>query len=187
MVAAQAEDAFVARLTAYLQRRGVVCWQEGSDGTGQMHEQEHLLRQAIRAVEVVLVVVSSSTASSRTVKACLRIASLYQRRLVFVWVSGEEIADVLLPAWDDKTVQIDLVDAREEPYEEALEELLAFLEAEAPVEESTLPEPVAEPRNPYKGLRAFSQADAADFFGRDRLIEELVERMKALVLSLIHI
>jgi tRNA A-37 threonylcarbamoyl transferase component Bud32 len=181
VVAAQAEDAFVARLTTDMQRRGVVCWQEGSDGTGQMHEQEHLLRQAIRAVEVVLVVVSSSTASSRTVKASLRIASLYQRRLVFVWVAGEEIADVLSLAWDNKMVQIDLVDAREEPYEEALEELLAFLEAETPLEEFTLPEPVAEPRNPYKGLRAYLQADAADFFGRDRLIEELVERMKALV------
>src|SRR5205823_6397780 len=65
-------------------------------------------------------------------------------------------------------------------YEEALEELLASLEVEALVEEFTLPEPAAEPRNPYKGLRAFTQADAADFFGRDRLIEELVERVKAL-------
>ncbi len=29
-------------------------------------------------------------------------------------------------------------------------------------------------RNPYKGLRAFGEADAADFFGRDALIEELL-------------
>ena len=32
-----------------------------------------------------------------------------------------------------------------------------------------------QPRNPYKGLRAFRREDAADFFGRDRLIAELVE------------
>ena len=31
--------------------------------------------------------------------------------------------------------------------------------------------------NPYKGLRAFEEGDAADFFGRDELIEELVKRL----------
>lgn len=30
-------------------------------------------------------------------------------------------------------------------------------------------------RNPYKGLQAFDVADAGDFFGRDRLIDKLVE------------
>ena len=32
-----------------------------------------------------------------------------------------------------------------------------------------------ERRNPFKGLRAFHESDAADFYGRDALIEELVE------------
>ena len=32
-----------------------------------------------------------------------------------------------------------------------------------------------EVRNPYKGLRAFTEADAADFFGRERLVDRLVE------------
>ncbi|MEM9953114.1 MAG: protein kinase [Chloroflexota bacterium] len=31
--------------------------------------------------------------------------------------------------------------------------------------------------NPYKGLRPFSESDAQDFFGRDDLIERLVERL----------
>ncbi len=31
--------------------------------------------------------------------------------------------------------------------------------------------------NPYRGLRAFGEADARDFHGRDRLIDELLERM----------
>jgi WD40 repeat protein/DNA-binding SARP family transcriptional activator len=30
--------------------------------------------------------------------------------------------------------------------------------------------------NPYKGLRAFQETDAADFFGREKLVEQLVER-----------
>ena len=32
----------------------------------------------------------------------------------------------------------------------------------------------AEERNPYKGLRAFGEADAADFTGRDRLVDQLI-------------
>ncbi len=34
-----------------------------------------------------------------------------------------------------------------------------------------------KPRNPYKGLRAFDEADAADFFGRGDLIGEIVSRL----------
>jgi DNA-binding SARP family transcriptional activator len=42
------------------------------------------------------------------------------------------------------------------------------------------PEPAAGPnRNPYKGLRAFGEADSSDFFGRDALVEELVARVDA--------
>ncbi len=42
----------------------------------------------------------------------------------------------------------------------------------APIEPSTAPL-----RNPYKGLRPFQQADAADFFGRERLTERLIARL----------
>ena len=34
-----------------------------------------------------------------------------------------------------------------------------------------------EIKNPYKGLRAFSEADADDFFGRDELVRDLLGRM----------
>lgn len=37
--------------------------------------------------------------------------------------------------------------------------------------------PVPRPvRNPYKGLRAFQEADAKDFFGRDEMIDKVVRR-----------
>jgi WD40 repeat protein/class 3 adenylate cyclase len=38
-------------------------------------------------------------------------------------------------------------------------------------------EAVVELHNPYKGLRAFQQSDAADFFGREALTERLVQTM----------
>jgi WD40 repeat protein/serine/threonine protein kinase len=37
--------------------------------------------------------------------------------------------------------------------------------------------PFGEVRNPFKGLRAFLEADAADFFGREVLTRRLVERL----------
>ena len=36
----------------------------------------------------------------------------------------------------------------------------------------------AQSRNPYKGLRPFAEADAADFFGRDALLDGLLERIR---------
>ena len=41
----------------------------------------------------------------------------------------------------------------------------------------TTAEPIAQPVNPYKGLRAFDEPDAADFFGRGRLVDDLVARL----------
>ena len=35
-----------------------------------------------------------------------------------------------------------------------------------------------KPPNPYKGLRAFQRADAGDFFGRDQLIQRLLQRLQ---------
>ncbi len=37
--------------------------------------------------------------------------------------------------------------------------------------------PVGEVTNPYKGLRAFAEADADDFFGRETLIQQLLARL----------
>jgi WD40 repeat protein/DNA-binding SARP family transcriptional activator len=39
------------------------------------------------------------------------------------------------------------------------------------------PEPVGEIRNPYKGLRAFLEADAGDFFGREAVTRRLMDRL----------
>lgn len=40
---------------------------------------------------------------------------------------------------------------------------------------------VNEPRNPYKGLRAFDDDDADDFFGRDELVSAFIEKLKGLL------
>jgi WD40 repeat protein/serine/threonine protein kinase/two-component SAPR family response regulator len=40
-----------------------------------------------------------------------------------------------------------------------------------------LPEIQRQPTNPYKGLLAFQEADAANFFGREALVQQLLERL----------
>ncbi len=40
-----------------------------------------------------------------------------------------------------------------------------------------------ETKNPYKGLRAFQQADASDFFGRTAMIEQVLERLQEQVVE----
>ena len=40
-----------------------------------------------------------------------------------------------------------------------------------------------ETKNPYKGLRAFQQADAADFFGRSAMIERVLDRLQEPVIE----
>jgi WD40 repeat protein/serine/threonine protein kinase len=47
-------------------------------------------------------------------------------------------------------------------------DIMSITEAEAEI---------FEPKNPYKGLRAFQQADADDFFGRDELVQELIDHL----------
>ncbi len=42
---------------------------------------------------------------------------------------------------------------------------------------STTEVDVDDLKNPYKGLRSFDEADAADFFGREILVEQLVHRL----------
>jgi WD40 repeat protein/DNA-binding SARP family transcriptional activator len=69
---------------------------------------------------------------------------------------------------------VDVIDVR--PELEDLAQDIAFRRALGPVA-GVLAEGSGM-RNPYKGLRAFEEADAADFFGRDLLTEHLVERFR---------
>jgi WD40 repeat protein len=178
--AAHADDAFVARLIGDLTQRGITAARENPGHTQHTLDPEDVVRQAIRAADTVLLVVSPYVRSSRSVKEHLRITTLYQRRLVVVWAAGDEIADIL-PGEGEKTVPAKLIDARAGRYEEALDELLTCLEEESDLVEESLAEPAGEPRNPYKGLHAFKEEDVADFFGRESLTQELIEQVKHLL------
>jgi WD40 repeat protein/serine/threonine protein kinase len=176
----QVDKPFAARLQADLQKRGITVWSEQHGDTADTLDEENTLRQAIRAVDVIVLVLSSHARTSRIVREHLRIAALYQRPLVSVWATNEDLAALLPNMWAG-TAHMDVIDARESRYTLALDELVICLKKETGVpsfEESTLSESVGEPRNPYKGLRAFTEADTTDFFGREGLIGELVNGVK---------
>jgi DNA-binding SARP family transcriptional activator/tRNA A-37 threonylcarbamoyl transferase component Bud32 len=59
---------------------------------------------------------------------------------------------------------------------EAFRSAVRGLEPETDGRRPMLPA-LTEIYNPYKGLRAFQEADAADFFGREALVQQLVDRL----------
>jgi serine/threonine protein kinase len=88
--------------------------------------------------------------------------------------SVRETRPELPPAVDAVIAKATAKDARER-FSEALELAAAF--RAALWGGTAVTEPVAEIRNPYKGLRAFLEVDARDFFGREALTERLLRRL----------
>ncbi len=174
--AAPGDEQLAARLAADLSQRGIAF---SNDRGGASFEQDGILRGAMSAARQVVVVGTQKTRFSRRVKEHLRLAQMYQRRLVLVWMRGEEMAALLLdPNWQP-FLPVDVVDARQSRYQTALDELMVCLREGthvSPYEDTTLPT-AREPRNPYKGLRAFRQEDTSDFFGRDALVQEAVKQL----------
>jgi serine/threonine protein kinase/type II secretory pathway predicted ATPase ExeA len=135
---------------------------------------DSMLRAAMSMAQQVVVIGTPKTRFSRRIKEHLRLAQMYQRRLVIIWIQGEEMAALLLDQAWHPFLPIDVVDARGSRYQAALDELLVCLREGtyvSPYGDTTL-STAPEPRNPYKGLHAFRQEDATDFFGRDALIQE---------------
>ncbi len=181
--AAPADAAFADRLTTDLEARDIVVWSEQHTPDEHQVDQEERVRQAIRAAQAVVLVVSSQTRSSRTVKEHLRLANLYQRRLILVWVGDDEHAPATPPGWRETV----WVDARGSHDAAALDAIEANLSQHRSISAllgspgTAVQEEAREPRNPYKGLRAFTAHDAGDFFGRERLVDELVKDIAGIV------
>jgi hypothetical protein len=123
--------------------------------------------------------VTRQTRPSRQVKEHLRLTDLYQRRLILVWTDEDEGTPSSLASWRDTV----LVDARTLSYETTLATIEAALRQSRSLS-GLLGPPVAppehEPRNPYKGLFAFTEHDTGDFFGRDTLIDALATTVETL-------
>src|SRR6266566_8445193 len=180
--AAPEDAAFAEKLGADLSSRGIMVWNEQKGPGGAPASEEERLQRAIRAVQEIILVVSPQTRASRTVREHLRLAGLYRRRIILVWV-GEDPYARQRYGWHETT----WLDVHETPYPSILETIEDSLSQDrltsitallGPPDDSSQP----EPRNPYKGLHAFTTSDAHDFFGRDRLVDELVKDVQGLLI-----
>jgi WD40 repeat protein/DNA-binding SARP family transcriptional activator len=82
--------------------------------------------------------------------------------------TGAAIDDV--PATVAEALTAALSETEPPPLERLVPTVVAALSGE-------VAEPVSERPNPYKGLRAFDEPDAEDFFGRDELVDEILARL----------
>lgn len=132
--------------------------------------QNQQVRAAMREASIVLLIASSATAGSSAVQAQMALAADYHRPVLVIWACGEDREQPRPERWQAEAI----IDARAERYERACTELVAFVKQQASMAAASpkLPLP-KEPRNPYKGLHAFTAEDARDFFGREALIDKL--------------
>lgn len=182
LTAAPSDVAFAERLKADLQVRGVVVWDESHRPTDATVAPQKDVQQVIRAVQALVLVVSPQTRSSRTVKEHLHLANLYRRRLILVRVGDDMHTPPQLLGWQETI----LVDARTTPYGTLLATIEAVLSQRQLYGEGLGPSeaiPETVPRNPYKGLQAFTAKDAGDFFGRDQLVNELAKDVATVLVA----
>ncbi len=175
------DKVFVDKLIADLQKASVNVWIDKEGLKVGTPDWEQAIRDAIRGSYAVLVIASPDSRESRFVRDELLIAEMYNCSLLAIWASGEQWAECVRLG----LIGTQYADARGKNYENALSEVIRSLNnfRTAPVKKSSTqpilkPEPDFEPRNPYKGLRAFTSTDKGDFFGRDKLIANLVETLK---------
>ncbi len=106
---------------------------------------------------------------------------LLVHELVSEWAKERAVRDVEAAADRSATAQSRLAGLRAEIAEsvEGIQQVLEQRRANmAPRQAEGIPaDGGAERHRPYKGLAAFQASDAADFFGRERLVAELVARL----------
>ena len=182
---AQADYSFAMRLKSDLEAQGFTVLSAPDRQEVAEVNRGSIVQPLIRDAEAILLVVSPNARFDRSIKEDLRVAEMYEQRVVPVWVAGDDWLKVIPSTWDEKSY----VDAREQHYETAIQKLIARLELLAPMSESptttpsdvdfsAVPEPDTEPRNPYKSLEPFRSDDARDFFGRDEFVQDLLKALE---------
>lgn len=178
----RADTPFVDRLRADLQGAGFSVWIDRVGLKPGTVDWEDVLRDAIRRADGVVLIATPESRRSRVVRDELAIATMNHVPIYPVWAAGQVWIDSVPMGYG--TMQY--IDLREDSYAARLRELLLTLDSSraaslAPTKASERPSvpPDFVPRNPYKGLKAFRPEDHRDFFGRDTLVRELIDMLKA--------
>src|SRR5437588_9652082 len=177
IVSSMSDHTFTERLTHDLTAHGISLWEETS------RPEPTNLKDRIREASAGVVLASPETRHARTLKNTLRLLDMYQRPGVGVWVFTEEQDDGM-PA-SQQSHGLEWISVHPGQEESAFQRIRATLSRKrshsAPFSISPSQEEPAssqEPRNPYKGLHAFMADDARDFFGREKLVQDLVNALQ---------
>jgi len=104
---ADAERKFVADLKMDLQVRGVTVWSSRIIRRQVAGKKRNILQEAVRAAQVVLLVVFPATCASHHVHDTLRLATHYKRPVCAVRIEGESLQECLPVDYSDPHTTID--------------------------------------------------------------------------------
>src|SRR6266849_3681105 len=122
---ADAELKFVVFLKAELQARGVTVWSSRTIRRQETRNKRNVLQEAIRAAQVVLLIVSPGTQTSHHVHDTLRLARYFRRPVCAVWIHGEQLQECMPQDYGELYATID---AREGDEQLLREKIVATLE-----------------------------------------------------------
>jgi hypothetical protein len=167
----------VERLRQELEQAGLSIWIDKEDLKVGSVNWEQVLRDAIEGASSVLVMVSPSSRRSPYVNAEIAVAKSAKKTIYPCFIEGDSWVD----SAPFELIMTQGLDLRGAAYQENLPQLILALQAHSPkqsipeVSSPTIQPLLKEPRNPYKGLRAFRAEDKGDFFGRGDLVNDLVK------------
>jgi len=177
-------QAIVEHLYTDLKKAHIDIWIDKVGLQPGIGDWDEALRSAILESSAIILVASPDSRRSDYVRNEVALAKDAKKPIYPVWVEGDNWLDVVPLGFSS----IQNVDLRGENYARNLPSLIGALSGK-PVTTDNMPAiepvietveiiPVEDPRNPYKGLRAFREEDSGDFFGRSSLIDDLLKAIE---------
>src|SRR6266849_8343780 len=120
-----AELKFVVSLKEELQDRGVTVWSSRTIRRQETRNKRNVLQEAIRAVQIVLLIVSPRTQASHHVQDTLRLASHFRRPVCAVRIDGEYLPECMPKDYGEPYA---IIDARAGDERRLRDKILAALE-----------------------------------------------------------
>lgn len=109
-----ADRRFVANLKVELQTRGVTVWSSRIIRRQESNKKRYVLQEAVRAAQVILLIVSPSTYTSHHVHDTLRLARHYRRPVCALWIDGQNLQECLPKDWGEPYATIDVREGDEQ-------------------------------------------------------------------------
>ena len=120
-----AEHKFVVSLKKELKAKGVIVWSSRTVKRQEPNDKRNVLQEAIRAAQVVLLIVSPRTQDSHHVHDTLRLAKHYRRPIYAVWIDGKYPQECMPKEYGEPYATID---AREGDDQLLRDKIVATLE-----------------------------------------------------------